>query len=743
MKTQTLTLTALATLLLAALLATLWALPAQAHWPRTVAENVAIATDPDVIEDLPCALTFPNGRVLVAYHHDYNGIIYQIINRFGNFEFPPMTQLAPGLPQWINSGIPEVLSDEQGGAYVVWSTIGSGPDSLFGIYTQHLDSLGNRLWGDSALRIFPAEAAGLSNMPICPDGQGGFFMAWTGGTQHNLLVQHVNGNGNLPWGPTGIYVCGYPIGRTSGPRIASDQAGGCNVIWTDTIQNPIGVYGQRLDEQGNLLWVSNGIRLADIDMDHKLISDGTGGVIMQTTIWDQDYNKHIRIDTNGQIIATRDHLSWGQLGSMILGEQNYFYLGFLYTWGYDVYGQRVDLNLNPHWFGTNGAIICSRPGWGATGDLAFSYGYPYYYFAGGLQIVSGTQVDLITQYLDTLANRKMGDNGTILSSISIGTYFYTNVIPIEGDIVVVYQVHVPGYNVWAKRCHADGTLGGPFPLGVTVTPRHPPIQIPPQGGSFSFDIAVADTDSVGGPFDAWIEVTLPGNRTHPITARRHLNMPTGATITKPNLTQVVPANAPAGLYTYRFCAGDDSFKIPWGEGSFTFEKVVGRSSLVVGEELSQNNNEQSLRGTKSRSNPVETSNEIASLSLAMTTPSSGMTDDLEGWTLSGDFFKEGDIPARNAYAEFQRLELQPIQLDAHPNPFNPDVEVFFKQPVGGIVNLSVYDVSGRKVAELANGYRHGGEQNLTFDGSNLPSGVYFIRLIAGQQTAVKKVLLVK
>ncbi|MBU1881949.1 T9SS type A sorting domain-containing protein [bacterium] len=44
------------------------------------------------------------------------------------------------------------------------------------------------------------------------------------------------------------------------------------------------------------------------------------------------------------------------------------------------------------------------------------------------------------------------------------------------------------------------------------------------------------------------------------------------------------------------------------------------------------------------------------------------------------------------------------------------------------VNLSVYDVAGRKVAELIHGYRDAGLHEVTFDASQLASGVYLYRL---------------
>jgi hypothetical protein len=88
-------------------------------------------------------------------------------------------------------------------------------------------------------------------------------------------------------------------------------------------------------------------------------------------------------------------------------------------------------------------------------------------------------------------------------------------------------------------------------------------------------VAIADTDSVGGIFDAWIEVMLPNGSTLEILARNDLAIQPNGTLVKNNLQQFVPAAAPAGLYTYTAYAGNYPYQSPWGQDSFTFEKMGG------------------------------------------------------------------------------------------------------------------------------------------------------------------------
>jgi len=78
-----------------------------------------------------------------------------------------------------------------------------------------------------------------------------------------------------------------------------------------------------------------------------------------------------------------------------------------------------------------------------------------------------------------------------------------------------------------------------------------------------------------------------------------------------------------------------------------------------------------------------------------------------------------------------------------PNPFNSSAIISYTLPNTNQVSLSVYDISGRQVVELVNSIREAGTHSVTFDGSNLASGIYFYRLTAGDFIAVKKMILVK
>ena len=66
--------------------------------------------------------------------------------------------------------------------------------------------------------------------------------------------------------------------------------------------------------------------------------------------------------------------------------------------------------------------------------------------------------------------------------------------------------------------------------------------------------------------------------------------------------------------------------------------------------------------------------------------------------------------------------------DAYPNPFNPTTTVSFALPVDGDMILSVYDLQGRLVKELANGFKSAGYHEVVWNASHHSSGLYFIRM---------------
>ncbi len=79
----------------------------------------------------------------------------------------------------------------------------------------------------------------------------------------------------------------------------------------------------------------------------------------------------------------------------------------------------------------------------------------------------------------------------------------------------------------------------------------------------------------------------------------------------------------------------------------------------------------------------------------------------------------------------------------YPNPFNPSTMIRFAVPADMNVKLDVYNTLGEKVAELVNGPMTAGTYEVPFNAATLPSGIYFYRIEAGSNVAIRKMILMK
>ena len=112
---------------------------------------------------------------------------------------------------------------------------------------------------------------------------------------------------------------------------------------------------------------------------------------------------------------------------------------------------------------------------------------------------------------------------------------------------------------------------------------------------------------------------------------------------------------------------------------------------------------------------------------------------------------EGDIPSwenNQFYMVSSLTEAIPLpetfSLDrAYPNPFNPTTTLSFAIPVNSEVSLSIYNMQGREVTSLIDGIMDAGYHSVVWNADNYSSGVYFVKMVAGEYMNTQKLMLVK
>ena len=82
-------------------------------------------------------------------------------------------------------------------------------------------------------------------------------------------------------------------------------------------------------------------------------------------------------------------------------------------------------------------------------------------------------------------------------------------------------------------------------------------------------------------------------------------------------------------------------------------------------------------------------------------------------------------------------------LQNYPNPFNPSTKIEYSILQSENVTIKIYNVLGRQIKTFVNEEKPAGDYIVEFNGNNLPSGVYFYQIQAGNFIETKKMLLIK
>jgi hypothetical protein len=393
----------------------------------------------------------------------------------------------------------------------------------------------------------------------------------------------------------------------------------------------------------------------------------TAGGVDETTIYSLAFRYDITNNTWMQI-ANLPLPMYGPGGAFIQGR--FYVVGGVYT-----PTTLVEYNPNDNtWtFKTNPpqGIPGARPSVTSNGYLLFTVG-------GGLNNAPSDAVQVYNPLTDT----------------------WTQETPLPEPTAVNSACFVPPNKVISAGGFLDPGIvlsttysGMGFPtnmpnLEVNLAPINPPIVIPANGGTFSFNVFVERTIGPQAPYVVWARIKNPnGTYTAPTLGPVTINTPVGVTITRQR-SQTVPGSWAAGLYTYLGYA-NTTFSYPAVDSSsFTWTK-----SATAG---------------------------------------------------GGPFVSEAICDGEPFPGEM--TVSQPVNfalMCALPNPFNPTTTISYELRAAGHVSLKVYDTAGRLVATLVDGWREAGTHRATFDGSNLASGIYLAKLEAGSNTATQKLVLMK
>lgn len=106
------------------------------------------------------------------------------------------------------------------------------------------------------------------------------------------------------------------------------------------------------------------------------------------------------------------------------------------------------------------------------------------------------------------------------------------------------------------------------------------------------------------------------------------------------------------------------------------------------------------------------------------------------------------IPINSTKTEFAHIPASPLMLSVAPNPFTVSAHIAFSIQSASKVDIAAYDIRGHRVRTLANGAYAAGLHQITFDGLNqeakpLSTGIYFVRMKAGDKERMKQIQIMR
>ena len=205
--------------------------------------------------------------------------------------------------------IPDVIADDSGGAFISWNDNHLGN---YDIFCQHIDSTGSFLWTTSGISV--CTVTGHQQSPqFVKDGSGGVIVTWQDnrlgfyGQDEDIYAQRINSTGSTLWMDNGISVSTALNGQFT-PQIISDSSGGAIISWWDT-RNGFSnedIYAQRIDSNGNQLWILNGLSICTETTNQEspqMIDNKSGEAIM---VW-----MDLRIDNSYRDIFAQSVTFYG------------------------------------------------------------------------------------------------------------------------------------------------------------------------------------------------------------------------------------------------------------------------------------------------------------------------------------------------------------------------------------------------------------------------------------------------
>lgn len=375
--------------------------------------------------------------------------------RTGDFDIYMQHIFTDGNMQFVHNGIPlcnapysqqfpRMVSDGRGGAFVAWEDDRTMTQTY--VYVQRIDTNGQPLWTSNGVRA--AEMGGLFISISLEPRIGGVLLGWS--TVEDVFVQCLDSLGNRVWGDSGVQVTNR-LGtiQAGGVAITGDGDGGAIVAWTEGNI----VYAQRVDSAGNVLWQTNGITLSDSTKTSGAVavsSDLRGGAIVS---WSSTVGYVQRISPSGQILWGNSGISFGEFGPGGSRRNVSDGLGGVFV-GHGRLIQHVDSSGLARWQGSGVFFTMAQTSLANSSQIKDRVQGIWNFWAQG-----GASFDIYGQYIDIAGNRQWESNGRPVCTATNMQDFPRAASDGNGRAIVIWDDFRNGHsNVYASKVDTSGVI---------------------------------------------------------------------------------------------------------------------------------------------------------------------------------------------------------------------------------------------------------------------------------------------
>ena len=550
--------------------------------------------------------------------------------------------------------------------------------------------------------------------------------------------------GLAAWPPDGVPVATVDNDQRH-PAIVSDGVGGAIIAWWDDRIAGVGVYAQRLDAEGNPMWIANGIQVGAVQwvtVDPVAVSDGLGGAYI---IWSDSRDVgHAEDHLYAQRIGSDGAPRWAAGGVKVCpGGGRQFYPvaisdyhpqgldtnGVIVVWedtrsgSFNLFAQLMDMNGARRW--GDGGVSLSTTGSVRSAAVATDGTATPFFSAGAIVAWETSGSNIRANWIRANGATQWGADGLAVCTAT-GDQTNPTIVTIGPRRAVIgWEDHRnPGdVAVFAQKVDNGATFWGQDGFAVSN----------PPGPQYEPQVAAA----ADGAFVVWADGRDPGDPlNHDIYAQRvDLNgNPVWASDGIPVCGSPGFQSAPRVTHD-----GVGGIYVVWADGRGDDYDLRAQHLNATGDLLWDPEGVVVCGAPGDQDLPALLLQGDAVL-LAWEDTRNGPTLDVyAGRLMAGSTVALPEISPETAPASAFRVHL------LSPNPQRGEARFAVELPAAGQVDVEVSDVSGRRVRKLREVALTPGSHVLRWDGRDasgrpVPSGVYFMRVESGNQSSILKLV---